>query len=108
MPATDPTAPIPVHPDNAEALRLVLLGQREWITGPMSGHLERWDMVACESVWRMRGYPVGSDRLAPHVARAVSIADAYLAEANRLIVRRRVAEDRRRGRRGRHGGADGR
>jgi hypothetical protein len=84
-----------VHPDNAEAVRLWLLGQREWVIGPMAGMIERWDMVACESVWRMAGYPIGSARLAPHVSGARDIADAYIREANRLI---RIRQERERDR----------
>jgi len=95
-PAPADEAEILVHPDNAEAVRLWLLAQREWVIGPMAGMIERWDMTACESVWRMAGYPIGSARLAPHVARACAISDAYIAEANRLIARRQERDAERR------------
>ncbi|KAA5607143.1 hypothetical protein F1188_04375 [Roseospira marina] len=86
-----------MHPENEEAVRLWLLAQREWDVSPMTGMLMRWDMVAAESVWRMAGYPVGNGRLARHVAGARAIADAYIAEANRLTRQRQERDrDRRR------------
>lgn len=96
---------VPVHPAHAEAMGLFLAADREWEVSQQTGHLMRWDMVACEAVWRMQGIPVGSPRAADAIAGARVIAMHAQAEANRLISERierdRHRRDQERPRRGR-------
>ncbi|MBB4268148.1 hypothetical protein [Roseospira visakhapatnamensis] len=86
---------MPVHPACADAVALFLAADREWEVSQQTGHLMRWDMVACEVVWRMMGIPVGSPRVASVIEAARAIAAHAQAEANRLIGAR-LERDRRR------------
>jgi len=87
---------VSVHPAHADAVALFLAADREWEVSQQTGHLMRWDMCACEVVWRTMGIPVGSPRLAGAIAGARMIAAHAQAEANRLISARQDRDRRAR------------